>query len=250
MSIISTSSLNSIEPSIGGALDDNTSVNNLAITDSKNVQGSDFVRSAEPPAVVRAESLSNQQQQSNNIEAVPAPIEPIVTPAVVQSTKNASENVAKTTSKNDNGKIKPKVSSSETCPKHDSSNIKGKPKVPPRPAHLMANSSNNIQNNSHNNKIVNAPKRPNKKPPPPPPSDEDDEDVFEYKFTPRQVFICTICQFCKEALDNGRSLCPTCQMVSYCTDEHCKSDWNNHKDLCGAIQEIAKKRGKYSAIYS
>lgn len=34
-------------------------------------------------------------------------------------------------------------------------------------------------------------------------------------------------------------------MISYCKEEHMKIDYLNHKDLCMAIQLIAKRRGIY-----
>lgn len=113
-------------------------------------------------------------------------------------------------------------------------NLSNKPKVPPKPAHLIGTPIG----------TKTGPTKPTKKPPPPPSDDDDDEDYFEYKFTPRQVFICTICQTCKHPLTiENRLLCQGCQMVSYCSAEHVTSDASGHKDLCLAIQEIAKKRG-------
>lgn len=77
-------------------------------------------------------------------------------------------------------------------------------------------------------------------------SNDDDEEVdyIEYKFMPRQVFSCSICQACKVSLQsNAHVLCQLCQMVTYCSAEHMQIDTAAHKELCTVIQEIAKKRG-------
>lgn len=90
---------------------------------------------------------------------------------------------------------------------------------------------------------------------------EDDDQYSEYKQTPRQVFMSTIChvrrrtfaisnilsfciwlQVCKVNLSRP-FLCNGCKMISYCKEDHLKMDYLNHKALCLAIQLIAKRRG-------
>lgn len=126
-----------------------------------------------------------------------------------------------------------------------------KPIIPPKPDHLVssskkkqakANERTNINDEAKSRektiKIVSASGV----------LDEFDseEDYIEYKFMPRQVFISTICQLCKTPTkESDRILCPHCQMVSYCGDEHLNKNGPLHKGLCGAIQEIAKKRGNF-----
>lgn len=45
-------------------------------------------------------------------------------------------------------------------------------------------------------------------------------------------------------------LCLGCKMVSYCKEDHLKSDYLNHKALCLAIQLIAKRRGEHCNFFS
>uniref|UniRef100_A0A182M9V1 MYND-type domain-containing protein n=1 Tax=Anopheles culicifacies TaxID=139723 RepID=A0A182M9V1_9DIPT len=72
--------------------------------------------------------------------------------------------------------------------------------------------------------------------------DEESEDTIEYKFTPRPVFIATICQVCKNPLKSFFH-CERCRMVSYCGDEHRRSDQPSHRELCTVLCEIAANRG-------
>ncbi|XP_053670883.1 axoneme-associated protein mst101(2)-like [Anopheles nili] len=72
--------------------------------------------------------------------------------------------------------------------------------------------------------------------------DEESEDTIEYKFTPRPVFIATICQVCKNPLKNFFH-CERCKMVSYCGEEHRRVDQPAHRDLCAVLCEIASNRG-------
>lgn len=37
-------------------------------------------------------------------------------------------------------------------------------------------------------------------------------------------------------------------MVAYCNEEHRRSDAAGHKDLCGVIVELAKRRGNTTDI--
>lgn len=71
---------------------------------------------------------------------------------------------------------------------------------------------------------------------------DDEEEQIEYKFAPRPVFLATNCQVCKNPLRNIVQ-CDTCRMVSYCNEEHRRSDLGSHKDLCAVIVEIATRRG-------
>lgn len=70
----------------------------------------------------------------------------------------------------------------------------------------------------------------------------DDEEYVEFKFSPRPVYMSTICQVCKVSLPRHVH-CKQCLMVSYCSVEHLEEDAAGHRALCTAIQEIAKKRG-------
>uniref|UniRef100_A0A182YJD2 MYND-type domain-containing protein n=1 Tax=Anopheles stephensi TaxID=30069 RepID=A0A182YJD2_ANOST len=72
--------------------------------------------------------------------------------------------------------------------------------------------------------------------------DEETEDTIEYKFTPRPVFIATICQVCKNPLKSYFH-CERCLMVSYCGDEHRRMDQPSHRELCTVLCEIAANRG-------
>uniref|UniRef100_A0A1Q3FK86 Putative vegetative cell wall protein gp1 n=1 Tax=Culex tarsalis TaxID=7177 RepID=A0A1Q3FK86_CULTA len=71
---------------------------------------------------------------------------------------------------------------------------------------------------------------------------EEEEEQIEYKFTPRPVFLATNCQVCKNPLRNIVQ-CETCRMVSYCNEDHRRSDLGSHKDLCAVIVELATRRG-------
>ncbi|KAL1402675.1 hypothetical protein pipiens_005996, partial [Culex pipiens pipiens] len=71
---------------------------------------------------------------------------------------------------------------------------------------------------------------------------EEEEEQIEYKFAPRPVFLATNCQVCKNPLRNIVQ-CETCRMVSYCNEDHRRSDLGPHKDLCAVIVELATRRG-------
>lgn len=49
-----------------------------------------------------------------------------------------------------------------------------------------------------------------------------------------------ICHTCKEESTVLKN-CKGCHLVSYCSVDHQKVDWTNHKDLCRCIQELLKK---------
>uniref|UniRef100_A0A8W7PHE9 MYND-type domain-containing protein n=1 Tax=Anopheles coluzzii TaxID=1518534 RepID=A0A8W7PHE9_ANOCL len=72
--------------------------------------------------------------------------------------------------------------------------------------------------------------------------DEEEEDTIEYKFTPRPVFIATICQVCKNPLKSFVH-CERCKMVSYCGEEHRRTDQPAHRELCAVLCEVAGNRG-------
>lgn len=129
--------------------------------------------------------------------------------------------------------------------------VNSKPSVPPKPDHLTKGTtkktsatlkSATAKPGAVDKKIVLA-TDPNS------PYDSE-EDYIEYKFVPRQVFISTICQSCKTPTKaEQRTFCPKCQMVAYCCAEHVLADEPLHKDLCGSIQEIAKKRGRFWTLF-
>uniref|UniRef100_A0A182J4J7 Uncharacterized protein n=1 Tax=Anopheles atroparvus TaxID=41427 RepID=A0A182J4J7_ANOAO len=72
--------------------------------------------------------------------------------------------------------------------------------------------------------------------------DEESDDTIEYKFTPRPVFIATICQMCKNPLKTFFH-CERCRMVSYCSEDHRRLDQPPHRDLCAVLANIASLRG-------
>uniref|UniRef100_A0AAG5DLY4 MYND-type domain-containing protein n=1 Tax=Anopheles atroparvus TaxID=41427 RepID=A0AAG5DLY4_ANOAO len=72
--------------------------------------------------------------------------------------------------------------------------------------------------------------------------DEESDDTIEYKFTPRPVFIATICQMCKNPLKTFFH-CERCRMVSYCSEDHRRLDQPPHRDLCAVLADIASLRG-------
>lgn len=114
-----------------------------------------------------------------------------------------------------------KSSTKSTAP-----NLSKKPEIPPKPEHLDKKSPQRQDNVKKT--VQGVTKKPQVL--------SDDEDVFiEYKFTPRQVFLSTICQVCKIALQNPNT-CPSCLMVSYCSEAHSKEDAVTHQQLCQALQ--------------
>lgn len=62
-------------------------------------------------------------------------------------------------------------------------------------------------------------------------------DVVEY-------FVFPLSQVCKNPLRNLVQ-CESCRMVSYCNEDHRRSDAAGHKDLCSVIVEIARRRGNW-----
>ncbi|XP_059609042.1 muscle M-line assembly protein unc-89 [Phlebotomus argentipes] len=146
-------------------------------------------------------------------------------------------------------KEEPKKPNQQAQPKHDKSGKTSpqkspkKPQVPPKPEHLLKKTPPAVP-------PAQGPKQGTKEPPQAAPAapkkplllSDDEEEFIEYKFTPRQVFLATICQVCKIALQNPTP-CSSCLMVSYCSEAHAKEDAIVHQQLCRALQEIARKRG-------
>lgn len=181
--------------------------------------------------------------------------------ALAKETSNRKEsNCNNNTNRRSSDEIKSSKFNTKETPSNDKAQVSTnrKPSVPPKPEHLVSSNAN-------------AKKTPSTSPHLPikteaksndttekkllltgAVSDEYDseEDYIEYKFMPRQVFISTICQFCKtpKKPSEANYLCKSCQMISYCSDEHMQKDESNHKDLCDAIQEIARKRGEFIVI--
>ncbi|GAB0092133.1 hypothetical protein DMENIID0001_071030 [Sergentomyia squamirostris] len=138
---------------------------------------------------------------------------------------------------------KPKASSGKVSPQQ-TSQVSKKPQIPPKPEHLLKKAPpppqppQPPQTKPEPKKDVSQPTTPKKLQP----LSDEDEEFIEYKFTPRQVFIATICQVCKIALKDPNP-CLSCLMVSYCSEAHSKEDAVIHQQLCRALQEIARKRG-------
>ncbi|XP_028048149.2 uncharacterized protein LOC105832996 [Monomorium pharaonis] len=57
-----------------------------------------------------------------------------------------------------------------------------------------------------------------------------------------RCFYATMCHVCKKYGD-GVTLkkCSRCGMMAYCSREHQKHDWKQHKPLCDAIQDVLRK---------
>lgn len=110
-----------------------------------------------------------------------------------------------------------------------------KPIVPPRPNNLVPSPTQPKKSSPTSASSSNAST--------PSPNLYDDEEYIEYKFSPRPVFMSTICQTCKIPLQSFVH-CKQCMMISYCTVEHLQEDAESHQPLCAAVQEIAKKRGE------
>lgn len=229
-------------------------------TESKNVQGSDFVPSVDqttaeakslgPEAIAHehpkeAEKKSRSPTIANEKKILEKLAETIVKSESVEKSRYATQIEKKSPEKRSSPNSKQKDSNKKTIQGKTSPNNKksnGKPVIPPKPEHLVSSQAKKSQlsggKSAKTEKILvltgaNA-------------DDEDSEDDYiEYKFMPRQVFIATICQSCKKPTKSAeRVLCQLCQMVSYCCADHVTKDEPIHKDLCTALQEIAKKRGK------
>ncbi|XP_049827684.1 nascent polypeptide-associated complex subunit alpha, muscle-specific form-like [Schistocerca gregaria] len=72
------------------------------------------------------------------------------------------------------------------------------------------------------------------------------DEEFDYEYTPvqRNTFLATTCHVCKESKQREvMKVCEQCHLMSYCSEEHQKSDWSAHKDLCQAVSEMCKERG-------
>ncbi|XP_004924387.2 nuclear-pore anchor-like isoform X1 [Bombyx mandarina] len=63
---------------------------------------------------------------------------------------------------------------------------------------------------------------------------------FVYKYSFRKVFLQSSCLVCKKDLIQTRVPCKRCNLVFYCSKEHCSVDGLQHKDLCNAIKIILK----------
>lgn len=56
-----------------------------------------------------------------------------------------------------------------------------------------------------------------------------------------EFFYFGICHFCKNESENVKR-CASCKTVAYCSKEHQKSDWNNHKQICKTIASSKRKK--------
>ncbi|KAK2718309.1 hypothetical protein QYM36_005573 [Artemia franciscana] len=69
---------------------------------------------------------------------------------------------------------------------------------------------------------------------------EENEDIFEV----RPVFMSNVCHVCKET-HRGETIlksCAACRMIAYCSSEHQKQHWPEHKDVCRFVRKELKKR--------
>uniref|UniRef100_A0A1B0CJD5 MYND-type domain-containing protein n=1 Tax=Lutzomyia longipalpis TaxID=7200 RepID=A0A1B0CJD5_LUTLO len=123
---------------------------------------------------------------------------------------------------------------------HPSLRLVRSPQIPPKPEHLLKKTPQQGPQKEPLNQSSKAPEKPAGKKQMI--LSDDEEEFIEYKFTPRQVFLATICQVCKIALQSPNP-CLSCLMVSYCSEAHAKEDAVIHQPLCRALQEIARKRG-------
>lgn len=242
------------------------------VTNSKNVQGSDFVPSVEQTAV-EMKSLGNENVTIPS-EALECTKKEIIKPLSVDSSKQSPPKIAENPSKASKGKSnsppmgkkpehgnqkknetlmsksaekKQEINANTTGKKTPPQQKTGKPNIPPKPDHLVSSNSKKPADKKPNQQEMKLVLGGMAK------DDEDFEGSYiEYKFMPRQVFIATICQSCKQSTTSDtRVYCEDCQMVSYCCKEHQATDDALHKDFCTSIQEIAKKRGdpKFKMIY-
>lgn len=245
-------------------------------TDSKNVQGSGFVPSVDQTAA-ETESLemiaTSVEIESNNNTSVDSNKGNALKPTTAQTQNNGTAPNAsrKTrTSKVDDNETKIEIVEQSTAqeekkqsnrtekPNQNNSNPKNtpekvslnskksnaKPVIPPKPENLVSSHVKKAQAVSKKSAkmekilVVTGANAMD--------GEDSEDDYIEYKFMPRPVFIATICQLCKTPNEmNNRTVCQLCHMVSYCNAEHAAKDEPQHKDLCAAFQEIAKKRGTF-----
>lgn len=252
MSIISDASTDDAVTCVSSPLDEANQPKE-SVTDSKNVQGSDFVPSVEQSAA-EAKSLVATVATPTEQHKIAVESESPAIANAQQKETSAKPKQPESKSKSPNVDAKSKVDNSKSkngsAPKITAANgsqkvsAEKKPSFPPKPDHLVS-SKNKSKSKSPTaaTQIIPTTAQTNLKQLL---SDDDDEEVdyIEYKFMPRQVFICSICQACKASLQsNERVFCQLCQMVTYCSADHMQIDTAAHKELCTAIQEIAKKRG-------
>ncbi|XP_031622013.1 muscle M-line assembly protein unc-89-like [Contarinia nasturtii] len=197
---------------------------------------------------IAEQSTAKQNKNSEKTEnGSQKPTEPKKLEAIKSesTSKSPSKSVSPEKSKannNQNAKVNLKNAQGKVTQNNKKSN--GKPTVPPKPENLISSQANKSQTSVKSNAVDESKNEKilvltghNE-------DDDSEDDYIEYKFMPRQVFISTICQSCKKPTTSiERVLCQLCQMVSYCCAEHVKNDEPIHKDLCAALQEIAKKRG-------
>ena len=55
---------------------------------------------------------------------------------------------------------------------------------------------------------------------------------------------CNICFYLRISKDNHLKLCANCKLVSYCSVEHQKLDWDSHKKFCKAIKLYLETKSK------
>lgn len=158
-------------------------------------------------------SIKPEADKKPNITQNKTDAKPTLTPKTAPSTQGANKS--------------PTPNAKPTAPT-------AKPIIPPRPNNLVSSQAHPKNSTSTSASSSNAST--------PSPSLYDDEEYVEYKFSPRPVFMSTICQTCKIPLQSFVH-CKQCMMISYCTVEHMQEDEASHQPLCVAIQEIAKKRG-------
>lgn len=145
--------------------------------------------------------------------------------------RNASNNTAAAAAAASSNKSRSSPQK-EKSPAHSTA----KPIVQPRPSNTKPNAAGAHRSASSASSNASNSNSPSPNPP------YDDEEYVEFKFSPRPVYMSTICQVCKIPLPSHVH-CKLCQMVSYCSVEHLHEDAVAHQPLCAAIQEIAKKRG-------
>lgn len=69
----------------------------------------------------------------------------------------------------------------------------------------------------------------------------DEEEEMEYKLVQREVFLPYVCHVCKILGQSyGLKRCRNCKMISYCSKEHQRLHWPQHRDLCKVISDICK----------
>lgn len=253
MSIILNASAEDAASSSPSPLDDANQTKE-SVTDSKNVQGSDFVPSVEQSSdeakslVATVATPNEEEKPATDSKSTAAdsnqPAAEVKTRQIETSVKPKPPEAK---SKSQIADVKPKNASktkSVSPPKavaangNQTSSAEKKPSFPPKPDHLVSSKNKSKSETTAARTSQTDPKQLI--------ADDDDEEVdyIEYKFMPRQVFICSICQACKASLQSdARVLCQLCQMITYCSTEHMQIDTAAHKELCTAIQEIAKKRG-------